>query len=153
MKLSKKCIIFNIIKFLCFAGIVILSVGYEEMYFNGYIITADVRELYIIFSIILSFFIGNLFIKLPLKKKLLVFIITMLVFYVIMKFIIPLIPITILIPMSLCIIFMYIIFELSIKYFIDFFIKETKLIYIALSLLNFLILIFICAVLTIEPLV
>ncbi|MBT9832396.1 hypothetical protein [Clostridium baratii] len=147
MRLSKKYSVFNIIKFLCFACIVILSFGYTEMHFKDYIITGDVRELYIIFSIIISFFIGNLFIKLPLKKKLLVFSITMLVLYIVMKFRI------LFIPMSLCIICMYISFELSIKYFIDFFIKKTKLFYILLSLLNILILLSIYIVLSIEPLV
>ena len=147
MELIKKGITFNIIKFLCFAGIIILSFGYTEMYFKEYIITEYVRELYIIFSIIVSFFIGNLFIKLALKKKLLVFIITMLVLYAVIKFRI------LFIGMSLCIICMYICFELTIKYFIDFFIKETKLLYIVLSLLNFSILFFIYMVLSIEALV
>lgn len=147
MRLSKNWIVFNIIKSVCFAGIVILSFGYIEMSFKDYIITGDVRELYIIFSIIISFFIGNLFIKIPLKNKLLTFSITILVLYVAMKFKISFIP------MSLCIICMYISFELSIKYFIDFFIKETKLFYILLLLLNILILLSIYTVLSIEPLV
>lgn len=146
MKLNQKCIVFNIIKFLCFAGIVILSFGHTEMSFKNYIITEDVREFYIIFSIIISFFIGNLFIKFPLKKKLLAFIITMLMLYFIMKFRILFMGI------SLCIICMYISFELSIIYFIDFFTKETKLFYIVLASLNFFILISICLVLTIKPL-
>ncbi|ENY99688.1 hypothetical protein HMPREF1092_02824 [Clostridium thermobutyricum] len=147
MKLSQKCTVFNIIKFLCFAGIVIVSFGNTEMSFKNYIITKDIREIYIIFSIIISFFIGNLFIKFPLKKKILVFIITMLVLYFIMKFRILFMGI------SLCTIYMYISFELSIIYFIDFFTKEAKLFYIVLVSLNFLILIFICVVLTMKPLV
>lgn len=147
MNSNKKNIIFNIIKFLCFVAIVILSFGYTEVSFKDYIIIEDVRELYIIFSIIISFFIGNFFIKLPQKKKLLVFIITILVFFVVMNFRLSFIA------MSLCIICMYISFELSIKYFIDFFIKESKVLYIILSLLNLLILIFICTILSIEPLV
>ena len=147
MKLNQKCIVFNIIKFLCFAGIVILSFGHMEMSFKNYIITEDVREFYIIFSIIISFFIGNLFMKLSLKKKLSVFIITMLVLYFVMKFRISFMG------MSLCIIFMYISFELSIKYFMDFFIKKTNLFYIVLSLLNFFILFSICASLSIEQIV
>lgn len=147
MRLNKKCIIFSIIKFLCFSGIVILSFGYTEMYFQHYRITKDIRELYIIFSIIISFFIGNLFMKLSLKKKLSVFIITMLVLYFVMKFR------SSFMGMSLCIIFMYILFELSIKYFMDFFIKKTNIFYIVLSLLNFFILFSICAILSIEQIV
>ena len=85
--------------------------------------------------------------KLSLKKKLSVFIITMLVLYFVMEFRISFMG------MSLCIIFMYISFELSIKYFMDFFIKKTNLFYIVLSLLNFLILFSICASLSIEQIV
>lgn len=150
MRSNKRYMIFlNIIKFLCFAGIVILSFGYTEMSFKYYLIPAYIRELYIIFSIILSFFIGNLFIKFLQKKKVLVFIINILLLYIIIIFRFTLM----FVGMSLCIIYMYISFELSIKYFIDFFIKESKLVYIVLSLLNFFILVFICEFLSIGPLV
>ena len=141
--------ILNIIKFLCFAGIVILSFGYTEMSFKYYLVPAYIRELYIIFSIIISFFIGDLFIKLLQKKKLLVFISNILLLCIVIIFRLTLM----FVGMSLCIIYMYISFKLSIKYFIDFFIKESKLVYIALSLLNFFILVFICEFLSIGPLV
>ncbi|MDQ0459397.1 hypothetical protein QOZ91_000906 [Clostridium sardiniense] len=149
MRSNKRYIIFNIIKFLCFAGIVILSFGYTEMSFKYYLVPAYIRELYIIFSIILSFFIGDLFIKILQKKKLLVFISNILLLCIVIIFRLTLM----FVGMSLCIIYMYISFKLSIKYFIDFFIKESKLVYIALSLLNFFILVFICEFLSIGPLV
>ncbi|AQM58594.1 hypothetical protein [Clostridium baratii] len=147
MKLNEKHTILNILKFLFFATIVILSFGYTKMSFKDYLIPENIRELYIIFSIIIAFFIGNLFIRIPIKNKVLVFVIAILMLLIVMKFEI------VFISMSLCIICMYISFSFSINYFIDFFTKKTRLSYIILSLLNFFILISICAVLSIDTLV
>ncbi|MGG7078606.1 hypothetical protein [Clostridium sardiniense] len=146
MGLNKKYMIFNVIKFLVFLTIVIASFGYNEMYFGDITVKANLREAYIIFSVVIAFLFGNLFLKFFIKNKLLTFIASILFLVIITKYWIAFIG------MTLCIISMDLLFESSIRYFIDFFIKETKLVYIVFSLLNFFSLLFICEILSMEPL-